>query len=681
MISNNKINENNKYIVSSNKYFKEIDVDDTFRSLLINNDKNIYDIIDDINKLNEIHKSINNDFDEIKGLIANHFNFNYNVFNDNIEELYQEKILLEYYFEHRDQITEEQFRNDYKDTFEILLEHTITSLVSLNNTENDIIRLRDIYDVLDIQYNIYIYLNNLNMYDILNDIDNWVANNLQNCMINNISLLNTDKLTNTIIKCSDLKLRYLNECLSKFNNIKYLLKNLFYIDKNFQISISNFSIDNLDIKTLINNIDLFITHLNNNTFVINWINEIKNFEQFTDKMYEQIKYEWNEYCLSNDVYIEDVDKDTYIDRIDFILEYIKTYHNELYYQLIKNRGIILYSISKILDIKYDAITGNNIEYNSLYNIYTYTYNDKKYAFYYINIDVDNTNNSFNVLDEFNLNIQFNSIDNIKINDDKFNSFFTKIFYLLEPFLKINIFNEFAKNINTIIYPYEAELNIEYMSSLLNDDSIKLRYKLMADGGNLYNNIVKMSKSKKIKLLRYFNYITPLLLKTNVIMDNWELQFINNDNSDIYTKKYNIFNKENINIYKYNGIKYYEGKYSKATESFMLNGNIETPTILNQYEYKHFNDNTLYNLPEEIVIDDKKVYTYDDLLKYKENDNEIFEEKKNILLKYFNDLGLDYNNIILFLFNKYDSNMTIEPIKLRANKNEKLYKVSYKFKLI
>ena len=165
------------------------------------------------------------------------------------------------------------------------------------------------------------------------------------------------------------------------------------------------------------------------------------------------------------------------------------------------------------------------------------------------------------------------------------------------------------------------------------------------------------------------------------MDNWELQFINNDNSDIYTKKYNVFNKENINIYKYNGIKYYEGKYSKATESFMLNGNIETPTILNQYEYKHFNDNVLYNLPEEIVIDDKKVYTYDDLVKYKENDNEILEEKKNILLKYFNDLGLDYNNIILFLFNKYDSNMTIEPIKLRANKNEKLYKVSYKFKLI
>ena len=40
-----------------------------------------------------------------------------------------------------------------------------------------------------------------------------------------------------------------------------------------------------------------------------------------------------------------------------------------------------------------------------------------------------------------------------------------------------------------------------------------------------------------------------------------------------------------------------------------------------------------------------------------------------------------NEVTSILFNKYDSNMTIEPIKLRANKNEKLYKVSYKFKLI
>ena len=87
------------------------------------------------------------------------------------------------------------------------------------------------------------------------------------------------------------------------------------------------------------------------------------------------------------------------------------------------------------------------------------------------------------------------------------------------------------------------------------------------------------------------------------------------------------------------------------------------------------------MPEEIFIEDNKVYTYDEISEYKENRDKMTEEKKKILLEYFNDLGLEYNNIILFLFNKYDSNMTIEPIKLRANKNEKLYKVSYKFKLI
>ena len=162
-----------------------------------------------------------------------------------------------------------------------------------------------------------------------------------------------------------------------------------------------------------------------------------------------------------------------------------------------------------------------------------------------------------------------------------------------------------------------------------------------DTDSLYDMLTQLTNERKIKLLRYFNYITPYLYKTHIIHNCWEHKFIDKFNNTLFIEKYNILDKSDINIYKYNGIKYYKGKYSKAKESFMLNGNIETPTILNQYEYKHFNDNVLYNLPEEIVIDDKKVYTYDDLVKYKENDNEILEEKKNILLKYFNDLGLDY----------------------------------------
>lgn len=694
MINGNKISINNKYIVSSNKYFKEIDVDDTFRSLLINNDKNIYSIIDDIEKLYNNHNNLEEIFIELKEALANHFNFNYFIFDENIENISLEKLLLDNFINHRDNINVSQFNNDYKDTFEILVEGQINGLNDSRLSEGGIYynKLKDIYDTIIKQYDIYIYLNTLNVYDALNHIDN-IINELNNTeenqygvivpvpMLNNIRIINDEHIDNTLDIINTLITKYNDELLPFFNDIKNELTSLFYIDKNFSVSISNFNLDSLTIKILMNNKELFIEHLRDNTFSISWINEIVNIESYNYNEAVIFKDKWNDYCLNNEIYVEDINKDNYEKRIDIIINYIKSYYNELYYKLINNRGIILYSLSTILDMKYDLLVGDKLQYDNKYKIYTYEYNGKKYAFYYINIDIDNTNNSFNVLNEFNLNVKFDAIDDIKITDERFSSFFSKIFYLLEPFLRLNVFNEFAKNVNTIIYPYEAEINVEYMSLLTNDDTIKKQYKLMSDDGILYDNIIKMSKSKKIKLLRYFNYITPLLVKKHIIQDNWELQFIDNANNDIYIKKYNVLNKDNINIYRYNGIKYYSGSYSKTTESFMKNSEIEQPTILNQYEYKHFNDNVVYNLPEEIFIEDSKVYTYDDISEYKENRDKMTEVKKKILLEYFNNLGLEYNNIILFLFNKYDSNITIEPIKLRANKNEKLYKVSYKFKLI
>ena len=691
MINSNKISLNNKYIVSSNKYFKEIDVDDTFRSLLINNDKNIYSIIDDIEKLYNNHNNLEEIFIELKEALANHFNFNYFTFDANIENITLEKLLLDTFIKNKNSISDDQFNNDYKNTFEILVEDIKEPNEPPISGKNDsrlsvdgryYNKLLDIYNITIIQYNIYEYLNSLDLYKTLNNIEDIVDNlNGDTPMLNNIVLLDIEYLDNTLNIINSLISKYNDELLPFFNNIKDELISLFYIDKNFRVSISNFSLDTLSIGILMNNKNLFIEHLRNNTFSANWVDEIINIESYNYNDAVMFKDKWNDYCMNNEIYNEDINKDNYEKRIDIIIDYIKTYYNELYYKLINNRGVILYSLSTILDMKYDILVGDKLQYDDKYKIYTYNYNGKKYAFYYININVDNTNNSFNVLNEFNLSIKFDAIDDIKITDERFDNFFSKIFYLLEPFLRLNIFNEFAKNINTIIYPYEAEINVSYMSSLTNDDNIKKQYKLMTDDGILYDNIVEMSKSKKIKLLRYFNYITPLLRKTYIIHNNWELQFIDATNNDIYVKKYNVLNKDNINIYRYNGIKYYNGSYSKTTESFMKNSEIEQPTLLSQYEYKHFNDNIVYNLPEEIYIEDTKNYTYDEISIYKENRDQMTDEKKKILLEYFNNLGLEYSNIILFLFNKYDSNMTIEPIKLRANKNEKLYKVSYKFKLI
>ncbi len=688
MISKEKININNKYVLSSNKYFKEINVDETFNTLIINNDKSIYNIIDNINNLYNI---LNNDIldllNQIKNLLSDCFNFTYTLYDQNAEHYYLQKILLESYInnlENENKLNNEIFDNNYKDIF---IELNIIQDQSLLFTDikDDINILQRVNDSLvkyQYQYNIYTYLKKLNVYNIFNMIDN-IINDLLSYKLNNIDLLikNDANIKHIINLLQNINNIYNEQVLSLFNNVKKLLNNLYNTNSYFKSSISNFNIKGLHINTLLSNKDIFIEQLRNTTFSVNWINEISNINSYNNIEKLTFKDKWNEYCLDNDIYTEDINSDNYIEQINLIIDYLKKYYNDLYYKIIESKGIILYSISNILNIDYKPILCDKFNYNDLYKIYTYDYNGQTYAFYFIKINVDNTNNSFNVLNEFNLNVKFDSIDGVLINDAKFNDFFNKIFYLLEPFLKLNIFNEFTKNINTIIYPHESEINIEYIGSITNNDTTKIRYSNLTDDGVLYDNIVKMSKSKKIKLLRYFNYITPLLVKTNVINDTWELQFIDNNNISIYNKKYNILSKENINIYKYNGIKYYTGVYSTSNELFMKNNNIEIPDIIEQYEYKHFNDNVVYNLPEEIYIKIDKYYTYDEISLFKENDMNIIEEKKNILLKYFNNLGLDFKNIILFLFNKYNSNMTIEPIHLRANKNEKLYKVSYKFNLI
>ena len=190
---------------------------------------------------------------------------------------------------------------------------------------------------------------------------------------------------------------------------------------------------------------------------------------------------------------------------------------------------------------------------------------------------------------------------------------------------------------------------------------------------LYDDIVKLSNEKKIKLLRYFNYITPYLKETNIIKDVWELKFMDHNNfEDI--EKYSIFSKNDINIYKYNGINVYSGNYDK------LNLEFDNCTNVKQYEYKHFNDNLFYNLPEEIIINEDKLYTGSEIEMLK-NKNILLERKKQILLRYFIKKKLNYKDIILFLYNKYDSSIYIEKKKLNATKNEYTYKISYKFTLI
>lgn len=420
-------------------------------------------------------------------------------------------------------------------------------------------------------------------------------------------------------------------------------------------------------------IDVFETVLQNTT-----IDDILYLNTFID---DNVWYAYTLTKLREDSDFENFGKNIYNESninkyISYKLEFIYKTYNELFYEFVKMKNIgPLYSLYDILNVAYDKLDISNLSniiYNDYYKIYICKYNGLTYGFYYLTINVDNTNNSFNILNDYNLNVCFESINGKLINESN-KEYFNNKFYILQPLLKTNIFDDFSKNINTIIYPYEAEILIKYVQSKATNKEAD-KYLMLKDyyEDPLYDKIIPLVDQRKIKLLRYFNYISPYLKKTNIIEDAWKLKFMDNNNfTDI--EKTNIFYKEDINIYQYDKLHVYDKIFDKTDNEFTnLN-------IVSQYEYKHFNDNSLFNLEENIIYEDPKLYGNDYIETLKTEDN-ILNKKLQILLKYFKRKGLDYTNIILFLYNKYESSIEIEKIKVNSNNTDNKYKISYKFKL-
>jgi hypothetical protein len=100
-------------------------------------------------------------------------------------------------------------------------------------------------------------------------------------------------------------------------------------------------------------------------------------------------------------------------------------------------------------------------------------------------------------------------------------------------------------------------------------------------------------------------------------------------------------------------------------------------IIKQLEYKFYNDNRFINLTDEITIHISDNLKYDELLEY-QNDSTIIHYFKNYINTYKNTV---FNDIeILFLFKKYNVLLLSYHNKLNYNYTEKLYSLTYKFKL-
>ena len=507
----------------------------------------------------------------------------------------------------------------------------------------------------------YLYLYKCSNSDISN-LDNW-----------DVKSINYDEEDELIIiedqiNESDIKLKYYKQFTKNIKN--------------------NYQIQTLSKRVNINNylVPLFSNIYVNDSDITN-INNMINYKKIKD----------NKYIETDNIYVKQIDVNSYIrsyinyhnlqNIIDESLLELNIENgsiedienNETYYRniFIKEKlGITLYklydnniiSLNKDIDKLFskDLIDNYHIIYNSDNNLYFATDTHNKYVFYVINFEFDNTNNSFNLNNKFDISTSFN-----KINNDNISKYTViKYFKNINPFLNTNIFKLFINScLNNIIKPNNLTININYIPSKITyDEEYKYTNLKNSDNDIIYDKIVKYKNKKQMSILRYFNFITPLLEEKTILNDTWENLFITNDN---LSHKHNILCRNNVNIYKYHPI-------HLCTKYDYVNNKELDYKDMYQNEYKHFNDNKFYNLNEEIIITLDDNLTYDELVNIYETEEktiEIFKKHINNIVK--KELN---TNIILFLYNKYNVSYLTSSSKLNIHKNNKLYNISYKFTL-
>ena len=391
----------------------------------------------------------------------------------------------------------------------------------------------------------------------------------------------------------------------------------------------------------------------------------------------------NEKKISDDEKSEKEDEITNCVK-EILLTYPKTYKDanlrKRFFELNDNyltdssNNKLIYKSRKNIEVQFINDIDNNKIKNMFdsYKLNLYQYNNTNYLYYHIKIIYDNTSYSFNINDKNNILQHINTINNESIETYNIKNVNYNQFYKIYPYLKHNIFLTYYLTSKNIIKPYNYNINLYYYPVVIDNGSTNksnlysgIFYDEDENNKNVYDIYYNKSSKKTLNLNRYINDIEPLIEEINdngLLNDIFELKY----KTTLFTfGEKNIF-KNTINIFRYDGIRVYDDVNNKDVYS-----------KTNEIEYKHFNDNKLYNLEKEIIINFNETFTYEELLNL-QNENIIIKHFGNYLNK--SNFYVFDNNQILFLYNRYKLNILSNSVKLNKQKSEKLYTLAYKFTL-
>ena len=277
-----------------------------------------------------------------------------------------------------------------------------------------------------------------------------------------------------------------------------------------------------------------------------------------------------------------------------------------------------------------------------------------YGFYFIDAFLDNTASSFNVVDkQYRQKKYFSYINKNYIYRDNYS--LTDMFGMVLPFTQLQLLRTFNTNNKLIIKPSIYTTNTHYKQVPLYDNF----------GEQYAYDIILNSKSLgQVSLERYLDNIVPYIKETTVIRNAYNIKYKEVDAAMNVTYKGSPIYPTDLGIYQYSPVRIY-----KNTTSY----NLYTPV-----EYKYFNDNLLINLSEEIEIHVSDSLTYKELLEMEE-DQVVLNAFKNYIRNGKKNSFTD--DEILFLYNRYNVNYDSVCVGLNIDRTEKIYTLTYKFKLL
>lgn len=413
------------------------------------------------------------------------------------------------------------------------------------------------------------------------------------------------------------------------------------------------------------------------TYVLSYIEieeEIIEEERISYNIYNKIT--WEEYLdgltdneKNNLTYYKEFNESslsyTYKVPYTFTIEVGKNYKEKICYtdELIKNFDDLgLWKEFKLNSYSYfDDLTGKVTNY----------------AWYDFNVEITNTNNSFNIKNLSNKPMKFISyINGVQINTKDSEDYIYDIYKNILPMQRnVTLLSKLISNSYIVQNPKQYFIPKQY-------NQVK--------SGN-YGYVIMFNPNSKETFMveRYMDHIVPnIQLITDSTINTYQFKFkdVNKSFGVSYFINEPIYKTE-VNLNYYEGLPIYDTfRYTYKTNVpcthdniLMINHNTYLSyTMYKDVEYKHFNDNKYYNLEPEIIIEIDDKLTLGELYKYQTRTKTL-----EVFMDYINNtLNTHVNeNQILFLFNKYDIKYLHNSNGLSDNLSEKIYNLKYKFTLL